>query len=274
MTRNNFSREERLENALECEERNLQVHLHDIFYRRNKVRLGSVLVSLEGLSKTRGVHAYFIEGNVQAMKQHFYVASKLKLASLGQDGGGDFSLPGDCFYALLSDNIEIINAMADVETPQLIRERGNPLTGRFELHMLQLAIRDEHEALQAKIEKMAKNGRKPWREECAKGEDFYSLLLKRDKAGLERLIQDKHARIRSVDVRIEDFMSYLGTAEAKLCWLKGIPVQIESPLVPMELMPIAPLAHYDDEYEFLKPGWVPPAQGLLGKVSRWLKPSQ
>ncbi len=253
------------------EERGRSEDIERILYRRNKVVLGAVLTSLSGLSETRGVHAYFIEGNAQALKQNFYVASKLKLASLGQDGGADFSLPGDCFYALLSDNIEVINAMANIETSQLIRERGNPLTGRFELHMLQLAIRDEHEALQAKIDKMAKNGRKPWREECAKGTDFYSLFLKRDKAGLERLIQDKHAHIKSVNVHIKDFMSYLGTLETKLCWLKGIPVQIESPLVPMELMPIEPLAHYDDEYEFLKPGWVPPAQGIVGKLARLFK---
>ncbi|MCR8961059.1 immunity 49 family protein [Variovorax sp. S2] len=276
---NNLTREQGLQNVLNAEEASLPRQMDWFLHRRKSVRLGSILCGLAGLSETRGVHAYFIEGNAQAMKQHFYVASKLKLASLGQDGGADFSLPGDCFYALLSDNIEIINAMANVENPQLIRERGNPLTGRFELHMLQLAIRDEHEALQTKIEKMAKNGRKPWREECAKGEDFYSLLLKRDKAGLERLIQDKHARIKSVDVRIEDFMSYLGTLEAKLCWLKGIPVQIESPLVPMELMPIEPLAHYDDEYEFLKPGWVPLHKGcsersVVGssRANDWIAP--
>ncbi|MCR8961060.1 immunity 49 family protein [Variovorax sp. S2] len=210
----------------------------------------------------------------RALKQHFYVASKLTLASVGQDGGAEFHLAGNFLYGLLSDNIEVINALANVETPDFIRERDNPLWARFHVHMLQLAIRDEHEALQAKIEKLAKNGKKPEREECAKGQDFYSLLLKRDKAGLERLIQDRHAPIKSVNAHIKDFMSYLGTLETKLCWLKGIPVQIENPLVPMELMPIEPLAHYDDEYEFLKPGWVPPAQGLLGKVSRWLKPSQ
>ncbi|MET3496346.1 Imm49 family immunity protein [Variovorax boronicumulans] len=260
-----------LENILKFDEARRAESIENILHRRNKVRLGAVLKHLAGLSETRGVYAYFIENNSRALKQHFYVASKLTLASVGQDGGAEFSLAGDFLYGLLSDNIEIINALANVETPQLIRERGNPLTGRFDVHMLQLAIRDEHEALQAKIEKIAKNGKKPWREECAKGEDFYSLLLKRDKAGLERLIQNKHARIKSVDVRIEDFMSYLGTLEAKLCWLKGIPVQIEHPLLPMELMPIETLASYDDEYEFLKPEWVPPAQGILGKLTRLFK---
>jgi hypothetical protein len=268
------TREQGLENILNFEEGRRAKSIENILYNRTKVRLGSVLTGLAGLSRTRGVHAYFVEGNARALKQHFYVASKLILASAGQDGGENFDIPDSFLYGLLSDNIEVINTLANAENPELIRERDNPLWARFHVHMLQLAIRGEHEALQAKIWKLAKNGKKPEREECAKGQDFYSLLLKRDKAGLERLIQDKHARIKSVNVRIEDFLSYLGTLEAKLCWLKGIPVQIESPLVPMELMPIEPLAHYDDEYDFLKPGWIPPPQGLLGKVSRWLKPSQ
>jgi hypothetical protein len=67
------------------------------------------------------------------------------------------------------------------------------------------------------------------------------------------------------------FLAGQSTVRAKLCWIKGIPLQIEGPWVPMELMPIQPLAHYDDEYEFLKPGWVPPPQGLAGKISRWFK---
>lgn len=268
------NREQKLTDLLTLEERSRSEDIERILYRRNKVVLGAVLTSLAGLSRTRGVHAYFVGCNAQALKQHFYVASKLTLASAGEDGGEDFGISDSFLYGLLSDNVEVINALANSKSHGLIRERDNPLWAGFHVHMLQLAIRDEHESLQAKIEKLAKNGKKPEREECAKGQDFYSLLLKRDKLGLERLIQDKHARIKSVNARIEEFMSFLGTVETKLCWLKGIPVQIESPLVPMELMPIEPLAHYDDEYEFLKPGWVPPAQGLLGKVSRWLKPSQ
>ena len=270
----NLTREQGLRNVLNAEEADRPRQIDWLLHGGKNVRRGSILCGLAGLSKTRGVYAYFIERNAHAIKQHFYVASKLTLASAGQDGGEDFGSADSFLYGLLSDNIEVINALANAESPDLIRERDNPLWAGFHVHMLQLAIRGEHALLQAKIEKLAKNGKKLEREECAKGQDFYSLLLKRDKVGLERLIQDKHARIKSVNVRIEDFMSYLGTLETKLCWLKGIQVQIKGPLVPMELMPIEPLSHYDDEYEFLKPGWVAPAQGLFGKVSRWLKPSQ
>jgi len=268
----NLTREQKLCNILEAEENYHRIgSIENVLYRRNKVRLGSVLRGLAGLSETRGVHAYFILHDPQAMRRNFHVASKLTLTSADQDGGESFQLAFAFLYGLLSDNEVVIHALAHAESPELRAERDNPMAVRFHVHMLQLAIKGEHEALRAKIDILAKRGKKSERDAFATGQDFYSLLLNRDKGGLERLIQDKHARIKSFDPGIENFMSYLGTLEAKLCWFKGIPVQIESPWVPMELMPVQPLTHYDDEYEFLKPGWVPPPQGLLGKVSRWFK---
>lgn len=55
------------------------------------------------------------------------------------------------------------------------------------------------------------------------------LLLKRDNDGLEDLIKNKDARIKSADPVKEHFMSFLGALEARLCWFKGIPVKIDSP---------------------------------------------
>lgn len=264
------TREQKLTDLLHLEEKGQQESIDRFLFRRNKVVLGAVLSELAALSQIRGAYSYFIESNAAKMRQHFYVASKLALASFREEGGRSLNTTHDFFYALLSDNEEIIAAFSSQETPQLIRERNNPLWSMFHVDMLQLAIRDEHEALQAKIRKMAEHGKNPWRDWCATGQDFYSLLLRRDKDGLERLI-NREAVKQEGWPHLEDFLSEGSTLRAKLCWLKGIPVKIASPLVPMELMPIEPLAHYDDEYEFLKPGWVPPAQGIVGKLSRWIK---
>ncbi|MEQ6352004.1 contact-dependent inhibition immunity protein BcpI [Ralstonia pseudosolanacearum] len=266
----NITREQKLLNILRAEELSEPNEIDWFLHHRNRVRLGTILCSLSGYARTRAVYAYFIEKSIEKCKQNFYLASKLKLASVGQDGGAEFEVGVDILAALLSDSREVIEAIASVETPALVKERSNPLNNRFHVYMLQLAIRGEDEALRSMVEKIAKHGRKPLREECAEEKDFYSLLLKRDKVALEKLIQEKHAPIKSHDPIDEDFMSYFGTLEAKLCWYRGIPVEIDHPLVPMELMPIRPLAAYDDVYDFLKPGWVPPPQGLMGKLSRWI----
>ena len=264
------TREQKLCDLLAAEEDYVPFAIEAFLYRRKQVRLGSVLRSLMGTARVRAIHAYYVKNDISAFKQNAYLATRLSLASVGQDGGSTFEVADDLFYALLSDSSGAINAMAAVEVPQLLQSRMNPLHSRFYVYMLQMAIRGENEIVQQMIRKVATNGRKPERIEAAAGRDFFSLLLKRDQAGLEERIKTKHAKPKNQDVETENFLSFFGTLEAKLCWLKGIPVQIDSPWVPMELMPVQPLDHYDDVYDFLKPEWVPPRQGLFGKISRWL----
>ena len=56
---------------------------------------------------------------------------------------------------------------------------------------------------------------------------------------------------------------------SKLCWLKGIEVEIDHPLFPMELLPLKPLEHYDDVYDFLSSDWTPPTQNFIQKITKW-----
>lgn len=262
-----LTREERLGNLLAFEQAELPRQIEWFLYRRNRVRLGSILLHIAGLERVRAVHAYFVEHDVDALKQHCYLATKLTLASVGQNGGANFEVATDFLYALLSDSHDAISALAHVEVPALLKERNNPLNSRSYVYMLQLAVRGEDENLREMIARVAKNGRKPARIESEEGRDFFSLLLKRDQVGLEECIS-KHARIKSPEPRIENFMSFQGALEAKLCWFKGIPVKIDSPWVQMELMPMRPLERYDDVYDFLKPGWVPPPQGVVADLCR------
>ncbi|WP_321818774.1 MULTISPECIES: Imm49 family immunity protein [unclassified Paraburkholderia] len=263
-----LSREQKLLNVLGAEEKASPRQVEWFVHRRKTARLGSILCGLAGYARNRAIYAYFVERNVEKCKQNFYLASKLVLASVGQNGGASLEVGRDIQIALLSDCGEIIKEIACLETADLVRDRNNPLNNRFHVYMLQLVIRGEDKTVHAMIETIAKHGRNPLRAECAEGRDFFSLLLKGDKEGLEELIKKKHASIKGSGDVAEEFMSYRGTLETKLCWHRGICVEIEHPLVPMELMPIRPLAHYDDVYDFLKPGWMPPPQGFLDKLSR------
>jgi hypothetical protein len=60
----------------------------------------------------------------------------------------------------------------------------------------------------------------------------------------------EHRRRSKHDMLINQFISYYGLCYAKLAWLKGIPVEVNSPLVPKELLPVKPLGSYRDEFEF------------------------
>ncbi|WP_186053817.1 contact-dependent inhibition immunity protein BcpI [Burkholderia gladioli] len=267
----NEDRRRKISNLVEANKSLLPELLHDIQFRRNKVRIGSVLIGLSRRAHALAIYNYFVGNDIALLKQNMYLATRLNLASIGESGGASFDTGEPIIVALLSDNDEVIKKVARAETAGLIKYRNDPLSNFSHVYMLQLAIRGDDDQISRMIEKIAKNGKKPLRTECAEGRDFYSLLLKSDKTGLESLIQLKHAPLNSVDPIDEDFLSYLGVLEAKLCWRRGIPVEIDHPLVPMELMPVKPLDHYDDVYDFLKPGWVPPPQGLIGRVSRWFK---
>lgn len=240
-----------------------------IRYQRKPISLEGCYRGLSSNHLVLGIYDYFIDGNLPSFKQHLYTASRLKLAAIALDSYQTFGVGSEIFFGLFSDNAEIINAMARLETPELLKDRHNPLLSRFRVHMWQLAILGDYEALQAMVAKLAKNGRKGDRELAAAGQDFFSLLIRGDTQGLEDLIH-QHALIKSEDPITEDFMSFLGCLECKICWLKGIPVQIENPLVPMELMPMKPLDHYD-EYDFLQPDWVPLRESWLASMKRRLK---
>lgn len=241
-----------------------------IRYRTKPINLPNSYSSLARDHLDIGFYDYFIEGKLQSFKQHLHVASKLNLAAIALDSYQRFEVGAEIFYALLSDNQDMVKTMARLEPSHFVSARDNPLHSQFRVHMWQLVIQGDYEALEAKVERLAKNGRKADRALSSQRRDFFSLLMRGDRQGLEDLIH-QHAQVKSADALTEDFICYEGTMEAKLCWLKGIPVQIDSPLLPMELMPVRPLEHYDDIYDFLQPGWAPPCQSVVEKAVRWYK---
>ena len=234
--------------------------IEKIRYRIKPIDLRACYVALSQKHLKIGIYDYFIENKANSFKQHLYIASKLKLAAIAIDSYQQFTAM-ELYYALFSDHAELIDTMATIGTKEDISSRNNPLYPSFTLHLWQLAILGDYEALQIKIQKLAQHGRKKDR----KNIDFFTLLVKGDKAALEQLIHED-ASIKSADPLIENFMSFFACMESKICWLRGIEVQINHPLVPMELMPIKSLEHYDDSYDFLLPDWQPPKRTLFGRL--------
>lgn len=218
-----------------------------------------------------GFFDYFSRGDMASMKNNLYVSCALKLASLSiSDDRFELQTPDYLLYSMLSDSQAMAREFSAASPQGFVSAREDPLNSQFYVHMFQLAMARDDVSLADKIRRMAKNGRKPMRTQCERGEDFFSTLIRGDKEGLEKIILVDAAR-KLEHVYTEDYFSFLAVLEAKLCWIRGIPVEIDHPLVPMELMPVKPLDHYDDVYDFLRPGWVPPPQGLIGRVSRWFK---
>jgi Immunity protein 49 len=239
-------------------------------YRYRSIVKSSVLSSLVHAHLGLGMYAHYIDHDPQRFRQEFYVASMLELRRYSAHGVTEFALNTVLAYALLSDCRNVIEEAALLEVPEHIEHRDDPRASNFLLHMYQLAVLGDEDALRKKIAVGAERSGKSFRDEFASGTDFFSLLLARDKKGLEARIT-KLTKIPTRDASFEGLMALGATKEAKICWLKGIEVQIDSPMLPMELMPHQPLPQYDNVYDFLEPGWKPPLPGVLGKLMNRLR---
>jgi hypothetical protein len=80
---------------------------------------------------------------------------------------------------------------------------------------------------------------------------FYEGLAERNKAKMEQgitaFLQPKiHNKLSSALPLVGEFIAHPALGYAKLAWYKGIEVEIDSPFVPREWLPIQPLK--DEEY--------------------------
>ncbi|WP_454765137.1 Imm49 family immunity protein [Cupriavidus campinensis] len=267
----NLSQEtiERRTGAAELASRRMPALIDKIRNRRKPIDLKACYHSLASDHLVVGFWEYFIRRDIEAFKNHLFIATRLKTAALAIDDLQRFDTGSELFHALLSDCREVINEMAGFEGQHFQSARENPLNPQFKVHMWQLAVRGDFTDLERKVERLAKNGRKQDRIATSAGKDFFSLLLQRDVDRLTKFIA-AHASVRNDDALTEDYLSYFAALEAKICWYHGIEVDIQNEGVPMALMPVRPLAHYNQPYEFLEPGWQPPATGWKEKLAQWL----
>ncbi|MBB3121282.1 hypothetical protein [Pseudoduganella violacea] len=251
--------------------------MHEEIYENDVVMLlrgkcqgkGVTLLSLATHIKAKAIYSYFVENDLKKSKQYFHLSAKLALASFGENEGASFGSGRWFLTALFSDNKNLIDEYAFLRNYDFIQEHENPASSLFYVHLIQLAILGNDEGVEKKIAIFEKQKNNRMKNVSDLG--FYSLLINRDKFSLEKLISGKHANIKSADPVDEDFLSYIGALETKLCWMRGLNVEIDHNLVPMGLMPIRPLGQYDDVYDFLKPEWLPPKQGMLADAVRWIR---
>lgn len=266
MSQNNLTRDELLLNILERDRSWWESWVSDHIKKYHHIKRGSSLRTLVDLPHKKGIKSYFIDDDLRGLKQNFYVACKLLMAAEQEvePCGDAFATYAPFLYGLLSDSPEIYDWLTHAE----LKGKGDVKTPHFQWHQFQLVLRCDDDALRETIVLVARKGRKHDKALAQAGQDFFSLLLKQDKEGLQALIESQ-AKIKSENELEGQFLAGFAVVHAKLCWYRGIVVQIQNPLVPMALMPMAPLDAYDVEYDFLRPEWQPPSPGLWGQVKRW-----
>lgn len=230
-----------------------------------KIERGSVLRHIAPLWELRGLRDLFIDGNLNGLKQNYYVACKLLMASQKEvELGGDvFATYTPFLNGLLSDSPEIYEWLAQAELKNKDYVKGP----HFLFHQFQLVLRGNDEALRETIALVANKGGNRDKALAREGQDFFSLLLKQDNTGLQTKIEGQ-AKIKPAQELHGQFLAGFAVIHAKLCWYRGVEVQIHNPLVPVSLLAVQPLDAYHVEYDFLRPDWAPPPLGFLTRVKQ------
>ena len=151
-------------------------------------------------------------------------------------------------YALLSDSKTIIDRYSNIKT------QGLAWIGSIYIDAIQSVLKDDYERLDYCLSRFHKIFAKNIEKSFIGCLSFFNGIKQGNKeeieAGLKELL--KSYKKRGVLPKYQAYISIDTTTLAKLAWLKGIQVEIDSSLVPKELLPIRPLEKYEDRYDFLK----------------------
>lgn len=154
-------------------------------------------------------------------------------------------------YILLSDNRELIQ-----ECVNLYPYNEQVLNENVLLYAMLSAIRKDEEGLRKSIDFMntqiETDANYHW---MLTDKNYFEGLLNRDKKPVEKAINQlttDHDLHKENGDLIGEFISHPALGYAKLAWYLGIEIDINSSLVPKELLPIQPLDNYDIPYAFLK----------------------
>lgn len=244
---------------------------------KNNSANGYIYESLSMGSIRKGFSSLLVENNFEKLKQWFYVASLLRSESCKYTGGWNMWTPHAFIFPLLTDNEDLIKIYSSLTTvndndhhKSFVEAINYPREGRFNVLRFQAVLRQDwnkvnqmKEIFHEKIKK-AKNF-ELWEM------DFYTALQNKDANSAQQIIYEylhpkihKYLNQHLVEEFSGDIWSHHPVMFTKLAWINGLEIEIDNPLVPMELMPVKPLDHYDYYYDFLDPNWKP--KSFWGKL--------
>ena len=208
-----------------------------------------------------GMHSWFAINDLQAIKNWFYVAACLDRKYYQMEV--NTHSPGPNTYQLLkpliSGNQLIIDWFLNYDLCYDSKRIENCKTGDFWAYQAIVALRGDWKRLKDRCDHVIANP--PGASSQKKyliDHQFYLALANHDVPAMENvlrfLVTPKALKSRRNDEGgyTEDLISTPAVIYAKIAWLHGFEVVVNSPFIPPEWLPNEPLAQYDPIYSFLK----------------------
>ncbi len=232
------------------------------------------LGNLSDLNKEIGWYEFFLD-NVEKAKQYFSNVGLLDIFLINNFTKShsrflDYDLPRS-LIAVLSDNENLIQEYSKIRYNTFYRkddsEEMTPLSmdemvaiGELPIwcNTVQFFMANDNEGVERNLNiietKTLKSLSK--KEEGLKDDyEFYKALHNGDKAKMEEilevLVSPKTHKKRNDNPIFNQYISLPALGYAKLAWRKGFEVEVNSHLIPKELLFIDPLDCYEIPYDFL-----------------------
>ncbi len=196
---------------------------------------------------------YFLRNDLQETKQLLHLFGKtvvIDTAIFDENESIDLWVR-DCVYLLLSDDLKLISDFSLLKDSEYEKR---VLKGSL-VPCIQAVLRDDWKFLTQQIAVCYKNLVNTSR---GKGiiPDLEALqgIMDRDKIKVEKAIHTlatKDHKKRNDESIFNELLSIPALGYAKLAWLKGLEVEVDSPLIPQNLLPIRPNERYWD-YDYMK----------------------
>lgn len=225
---------------------------------------GGCLLTLKTSSDSISMMDYFRDHNLTQMKQWAYVSSKLHIMRQHLEPAEGY-LAEDMLWPLISDNEEVIdwwrqNAAPFEQDPKVSGgDKNNPKSWMYYRYQIWLALNARWDELGERAEHVLF-----MQEEIKKDRSylvdhhFYLALARGDQAQMEAVLLEKctpklrKQRYDHESALTNNFIVSYATVFAKLAWRSGYKLELDTPWIPHEWLPVQPLDNYKDPWTFMQ----------------------
>jgi len=251
-----------LEKIIEDKLSNVSIWINHI--ENNTKNLKKMSSNFRFLEFELAVNSIFLK-DFKHSKNHFYIASHLDLLRVKNFNNTMFDYDLSAVtYPLLSDNNLLIQKYSKLRYDAFgkmpsMDENVSKGKGAIWCNTIQFFMANHIQGIERNLniietltlQKLPKN-----QQELKIDYEFYKALLLKDKSKceelLEQLVSPKIHKKRNDNAVLNKYVSQPALGYAKLAWRQGLEVEVNSPLVPKEILPIEPLDNYEIPYDFLK----------------------
>ncbi len=211
-------------------------------------------------AEAKAISCWFEDNDLRSMRQWFYVAARLDMLvyQFETDTLGPFGKTLELMKPLLSNNKSVIDWFAHHDARYDLTRADNHNTHDFLAYQAIVALRGEWPRLRERCERVLADPPVASREQKYLGDHkFFLALARQDKSAMEdalrALLSSAAVKGRANDDTgyAADLISTAGVVYAKIAWLHGHEVQVDSPYIPAEWLSNTPLEHYENHYSFL-----------------------